>query len=59
MLVPIEPEQDPLGPFKTLNAMLAENPPPAHHALLLDQFARIGSARDSISRSSRRLSSRV
>ncbi len=33
---------DPLGPWKSLNAMLAENPPPAHHALLLDQFARIG-----------------
>ena len=34
--------EDPLGPWKTLNAMLAENPPPAHHALVLDQFARIG-----------------
>ena len=42
MLEPIEPEQDPLGPFKTLNAMLEENPPPAEHALLLNQFARIG-----------------
>jgi hypothetical protein len=42
VLVPIEPEQDPLGPFKTLNAMLEENPPPAEHALLLNQFARIG-----------------
>ena len=42
VLVPIEPEQDPLGPFKTLNAMLEENPPPADHALLLNQFARIG-----------------
>ena len=29
VLEPIEPEQDPLGPFKTLNAMLEENPPPA------------------------------
>ena len=28
--------------MRSLNAMLAENPPPAHHALLLDQFARIG-----------------
>ena len=33
---------DPLGPWKTLNAMLAENPPPAHHAVLLKQFAEIG-----------------
>ncbi|MGO8961896.1 MAG: DUF1254 domain-containing protein [Streptosporangiaceae bacterium] len=33
---------DPLGPWKTLNAMLAENPPPAHHGLVLGQFARIG-----------------
>lgn len=33
---------DPLGPWKTLNAMLAENPPPAHHAVLLKQFATIG-----------------
>ena len=30
------------GRFKTLNAMLEENPPPAHHDLLLNQFARIG-----------------
>ena len=34
--------QDPLGPWKTLNAMLAENPPPPHHAVVLGQFARIG-----------------
>jgi uncharacterized membrane protein len=33
---------DPLGAWKTLNAMLAENPPPAHHAILLKQFADIG-----------------
>ena len=33
---------DPLGAWKTLNAMLAENPPPAHHAVLLQQFAEIG-----------------
>ncbi len=39
---PPDPHQDPLGPWKSLNAMLAENPPPAHHALLLNQFARIG-----------------
>ena len=42
VLKPIEPEQDPLGPFKTLNAMLEENPPPAHHDLVLHQFAQIG-----------------
>jgi hypothetical protein len=42
VLTPIAPEQDPLGPFKTLNAMLEENPPPAHHDLVLNQFARIG-----------------
>jgi hypothetical protein len=39
---PAEQGTDPLGPWKTLNAMLEENPPPAHHALVLDQFARIG-----------------
>lgn len=39
---PAEAAEDPLGPWKTLNAMLAENPPPAHHSLLLDQFAQIG-----------------
>jgi hypothetical protein len=42
VLEPIEPQQDPLGPFKTLNAMLEENPPPAHHDLILNQFARLG-----------------
>jgi len=39
---PAEPRRDPLAPWKSLNAMLAENPPPPDHALLLDQFARIG-----------------
>ncbi|WP_229702665.1 DUF1254 domain-containing protein [Streptomyces albiflavescens] len=39
---PIRAEDDPLGPWKTLNAMLAENPPPAHHEILLKQFAQIG-----------------
>lgn len=39
---PVDVHVDPLGPWKTLNAMLAENPPPAHHAVVLDQFARIG-----------------
>jgi hypothetical protein len=33
---------DPLGPWKTLNAMLAENPPPAHHAVVLEQLRGIG-----------------
>jgi hypothetical protein len=39
---PAQPAEDPLGPWKTLNAMLAENPPPPHHDLVLAQFARIG-----------------
>ena len=39
---PAQAAEDPLGPWKTLNAMLAENPPPPHHALVLRQFARIG-----------------
>ena len=42
VLKPIAPDEDPLGPFKTLNAMLQENPPPAHHDVVLNQFARIG-----------------
>ncbi|MEU3300398.1 DUF1254 domain-containing protein [Streptomyces sp. NPDC006678] len=42
VLVPVDVEQDPLGPWKTLNAMLAENPPPAHHRILLRQFAEVG-----------------
>jgi hypothetical protein len=42
VLVPIAPEDDPLGPFKTLNAMLEENPPPAHHEVVLRQFEVIG-----------------
>ncbi len=40
--LPPDPKDDPLAPWKALNAVLAENPPPDHHALLLDQFARIG-----------------
>ena len=39
---PADPSEDPLAPWKTLNAMLEENPPPAHHALLLDQLSLIG-----------------
>ncbi|HEY2270719.1 MAG TPA: DUF1254 domain-containing protein [Streptosporangiaceae bacterium] len=39
---PAPPGKDPLGPWRTLNAMLAENPPPARHAVLLEQFTGIG-----------------
>lgn len=42
VLEPIDAAEDPLGPWKTLNAMLAENPPPPHHEVLLRQFAEIG-----------------
>lgn len=42
VFAPADPDTDPLAPFKTLNAMLAENPPPPHHAVLLQQFSRIG-----------------
>jgi hypothetical protein len=42
VLQPIEVTKDPLGPWKTLNAMLEENPPPPEHAILLKQFATIG-----------------
>ncbi|MEV5845362.1 DUF1254 domain-containing protein [Streptomyces sp. NPDC051985] len=42
VLTPIPADEDPLGPWKTLNAMLAENPPPSHHDVLLRQFAQIG-----------------
>ena len=39
---PAPVSEDPLGPWKTLNAMLAENPPPPEHALLLEQFRGVG-----------------
>ncbi|HEY6688350.1 MAG TPA: DUF1254 domain-containing protein [Propionibacteriaceae bacterium] len=42
VLTPVPVTADPLGPWKTLNAVLAENPPPDHHAVLLQQFAGIG-----------------
>ncbi len=42
VLEPVDPAKDALAPWKTLNAMLAENPPPAHHEVLLRQFAEIG-----------------
>jgi hypothetical protein len=35
-------EKDPPAPWKTLNAMLAENPPPAKHEQVMKQFATIG-----------------
>lgn len=40
--VALDGSEDPLGPWKALNAMLAENPPAAHHEVLLKQFATIG-----------------
>ncbi|TQJ52861.1 DUF1254 domain-containing protein [Streptomyces sp. NBC_00080] len=40
--VPVDPAEDPLGSWKTLNAALAENPLPKHHDVLLRQFAEIG-----------------
>jgi hypothetical protein len=39
---PAAPTDDPLGVWRALNAMLVENPPPAHHEVLLRQFATIG-----------------
>ncbi|MEI5011222.1 DUF1254 domain-containing protein [Streptomyces sp. PmtA] len=42
VLEPVDQERDPLAPWKTLNAMLAENPPPERHEILLRQFAEIG-----------------
>ncbi|MFE3639123.1 DUF1254 domain-containing protein [Streptomyces cellostaticus] len=42
VLTPVDPHENQLAPWITLNAMLAENPPPEHHRLLLGQLARIG-----------------
>ncbi|MEW2416926.1 DUF1254 domain-containing protein [Streptomyces sp. NPDC046866] len=42
VLEPVDASDNPLGPWITLNAMLAENPPPEHHRILLRQFADIG-----------------
>ena len=39
---PVPVSADPLGPWKTLNAMLAENPPSSKHALVLEQFSGLG-----------------
>jgi hypothetical protein len=42
VLEPFDQEKDPLAPWKTLNATLAENPPPVKHEQLMKQFATIG-----------------
>jgi hypothetical protein len=42
VMQPFDQEKDPLAPWKTLNAALAENPPPAKHEQLMKQFAMIG-----------------
>ena len=42
VLKPIEVADDPLGPWKTLNALLVENPPPDRHALLFKGFGTVG-----------------
>jgi hypothetical protein len=42
VLHPFDQEKDPLAPWKTLNAVLAENPPRAKHEQLIKQFATIG-----------------
>ncbi len=42
VLAPGDPQQDPLAPWKLLNAVLAENPPLARHDQLMKQFATIG-----------------
>jgi hypothetical protein len=42
VLKPTEVADDPLGPWKFLNALLVENPPPARHAMLFKQFGTVG-----------------
>jgi hypothetical protein len=42
VMQPFDQEKDPLATWKTLNAALAENPPPAKHEQLMKQFATIG-----------------
>jgi len=42
VMQPFDQQKDPLAPWKTLNAMLAENPPPPNHGQLMKQFATIG-----------------
>lgn len=41
VLTPLPSTKDPLAEWRTLNALLAENPPPARHLPLLTQFASI------------------
>lgn len=38
----VAPKTDPLGAFKTMNAAMKENPPPARDAALMKQFALVG-----------------
>lgn len=38
----VAPKTDPLGAFKTMNAVMEENPPPARDAALMKQFALVG-----------------
>ena len=42
VLKPVEVADDPVGPWKTLNALLVENPPPERHAPLFKQFGKVG-----------------
>jgi hypothetical protein len=42
VMQPFDQKKDPLAPWKTLNAALAENPPPPKHEQLMKQFATIG-----------------
>jgi hypothetical protein len=42
VLKPFDRKTDPLAEWKTMNATMAENPPPTRHELLLKQFAQIG-----------------
>ena len=42
VLKPFDRKTDPLGEWKTMNAAMAENPPPSRHEVLLKQFAQIG-----------------
>jgi hypothetical protein len=38
----VAPKTDPLGAFKTMNAVMKENPPPARDEALIKQFALVG-----------------
>jgi len=42
VLKPFDRKTDPLAEWKTMNAAMAENPPPSRHEVLLKQFAQIG-----------------